>query len=102
MRRDGTRRLGGNSDDDSLGCDAHPGGFSYSIPSARVQARAAVSLGRWLQKIMFGMGLSKLSSVIWLCVEGAHAERTQSNLLLLNKLSAPGDCEASWGTLEPC
>lgn len=61
-----------------------------------------MSLKRWLQKIILGMGLSKLSSVIWPCVDGASAERTQSNLQMLNKLSAPGDCEASSGTLETC
>lgn len=50
-----------------------------------------------MQVVTVRVGLSKLSSVTWPCVERG---RTQSNLPILIRLSAAGDCEAPWETLE--
>lgn len=67
---------------------------------------AAVPPRPWLQVVTFEVGLSKLSSVTGPCVQCVHAGRTQSNLLILIRLSAAGDCEALRGTLDngdtPC
>lgn len=54
----------------------------------------------WLQVVTLEVGLSKLSSVTGPCVQCVHAGRTQSNLLILIRLSAAGDCEALRGTLD--
>lgn len=59
-----------------------------------MQAQAAVSRLRWLQVVTLLVGLSKLSNVTWPCAMCVPAGRTHSNLLILIRISAAGDCEA--------
>lgn len=90
----------GKYNDDSLGCDAHLGESFLWCTAWEGEGTDAVSPRRWSQMVTLRVGLSKLSSVTWPCVECVPAGRTQSNLLILIRLSAAGDREAPWEPLE--